>query len=104
MLPDLCAKVILEEGFMRLHKSVKFDLKDPRPSLTVCEVICIKINPPSLFPYLAEDCKPVSTPTWRFSKSDQKLIQEELKSLLSKGVIELSQSPWRACDIIAARS
>lgn len=91
VLPGLCAKVILGEDFMQLHESVNFDLKGPRPSLTVSGVTCVtcmKIDPPSLFPYLTEDCKPVSTHTRRFSKLDQKFIQEEVKSLLKEGVIE----------------
>ena len=56
----------------------------------------MKIDPPSLFPYPTEDCKSVSTHTRRFSKSDQKFIQQEVKTLLKEGVIEKSQSPWRA--------
>ena len=55
----------------------------------------MKVNPSSLFLYLTEDRKPISTPTRRFSKSDQKFIQEEERSLLSKGVIEQSQSLWK---------
>lgn len=96
VIPQLCAKVILGQDFMEMHKSVEFDLKGPKPKLTICGVTTMSIDPPSLFPNLTDDCKPVSTPTRRFCKADELFIKEEVKSLLSQGIIEKSQSPWRA--------
>ncbi|KAK4320182.1 hypothetical protein Pmani_008945 [Petrolisthes manimaculis] len=39
---------------------------------------------------------PICTQTREFSKLDEQFIREEVKSLLQDGVIEMSQSPWRA--------
>ncbi|KAK4328285.1 hypothetical protein Pmani_001310 [Petrolisthes manimaculis] len=96
VLPELCAKVILGEDFMRMHKLVEFDFDGSRPKLTVCGVATMFVDPPSLFPSLTEDCKPVSTPNRRFSKFDEDFIKDEIRSLLENGIINESQSPWRA--------
>lgn len=82
VLPELCAKVILGEDFMMKYKSVEFDFHSFRPKLTVCGVATVNVDPPSLFPNLTEDCKPVSTPTRRFSKSNEDFIMEEVNLLL----------------------
>ena len=81
---------------MEKHKAVEFTLNGSLPKLTVCGVACMNISPPSLFPNLTSDIKPATTPTRKFSKSDQDFIHTEVESLLQAGIIEKSQSPWRA--------
>ena len=82
VLPNLCTNVILGRDFMRLHKSVEFGLNGSRPKLTVCSVACMTVEPPSLFPSLTPDCKPIATQTRKFSKADQSFIHNEIESFL----------------------
>ena len=96
VLPKLCSQVILGQDFMEKHKSVEFYLSGSLPKLTVCGVACMSIDPPSLFPNLSKDTKPISTPSRSFSTSDSEFIHEEVASLLRDGIIEKSQSPWKA--------
>ena len=81
---------------MAQHEAVEFSLKDSLPKLTVCGVATMIIDPPSLFPNLTSDVRPIFTRTRKFSKLDESFIREEVQSLLREGIIEKSQSPWRA--------
>ena len=102
VLPRLCSTIILGQDFMNLHKSVEFALNGSLPKLTVCGVACMKFDPPSLFPNLTQDVKPISTQTRKFTKSDAVFIHDEIVSLLREGIIELSQSPWRAQVLVTS--
>ena len=75
---------------------VEFDLQGSKPKLTVCGVATMSVEPPYLFPSLTADFKPVFTPTRRYCKSDDAFIRDEVKTLLSAGIIEKSQFSWRA--------
>ena len=61
----------------------------------------MSVAPPSLFPNLSPDLKPVSTSSRKFSKLDEDFIHEEVQTLLREGIIEVSQSPWRAQVLVA---
>ena len=102
LLPNLCASVILGRDFMRLHDSVEFSLGGDKPKLTICGVTQMTLTPPSLFPYLSPDCKPIATRTRRHTKSDEAFIRQEIKTLLEQGIIEESQSPWRAQVLVTS--
>ena len=102
VLSNLCSDVILGRDFMKLHQGVEFMYEGSKPKLTVCCVTSMKLNPPSLFPNLPSDCKPVVTPTRRHSTSDEAFIRREVQALLQEGVIEKSQSPWRAQVLVTS--
>ena len=85
---------------MGKHEAVEFTLNGSLPKLTICEVSCMNFNPPSVFPNLTPDIKPVKTHTCKFTESDQEFIHNEIESLLQAGIIEKSQSPWRAQVIV----
>ncbi|KAK4307351.1 hypothetical protein Pmani_020870 [Petrolisthes manimaculis] len=96
LLSTLCAEAILGRDFMKLHRSVEFAFSGSKPELTVCGMTCMNLNPPTHFPNLPSDCRPIATPTRRHSLYDKTFIQKEVQNLLQEGVIEKSQSPWRA--------
>ena len=100
ILPNLCYEIILGQDFMKLHKEVSFHLQGSEPKLSVCGVSAMNMEPPSLFPVLSDDCKPISTPSRKFSNPDTVFIKEEVKTLLKEGIIEKSVSPWRAQVIV----
>ena len=99
-MPQLCSKVILGQDFMNKHQNVEFTLSGSLPKLTVCGLASMTIDPPCLFPNLTPDIRPITTSTRRFVKSDEAFIKDEIHSLLLQGIIEKSQSPWRAQVIV----
>lgn len=45
---------------------------------------------------MTSEVTPIPTRSRRYTLSDKKFIDAEIQRLLSEGVIEESQSPWRA--------
>uniref|UniRef100_A0A5S6QM86 RNA-directed DNA polymerase n=1 Tax=Trichuris muris TaxID=70415 RepID=A0A5S6QM86_TRIMR len=96
ILPSLCVDVILGQDFQRLHESLTFNYGGKQPPLTICGLTTLRVDPPKLFAHLSPDCHPIATKSRRFSPEDTTFIQEEVRRLLEEGVIEPSNSPWRA--------
>ena len=95
VLADLCADLILGRDFQSLHESINFHYGGTEPSLSVCGLTTIDIEPPELFANLTEDCHPIATKSRKNSLDDRKFIDSEIKKLLQEGIIENSNSPWR---------
>ena len=85
---------------MRFHKCVTVEFGGEKPPLTVCSLLIFKVDPPSLFENLSPNAKPISTRRRRYSKEDYDFIKEEINRLLSEGIIEPSNSPWRAQVVV----
>ena len=49
------------------------------------------------------DAKPIKQRAYRASGKDKELIQEEIKKMLEKGVIEKSTSPWASPIVIVPK-
>lgn len=102
LLPNLCSEVILGQDFMKMHECVQFDTRGDLPKLTVCGVAAMKLDPPSLFANLSPDCHPIATPSRRYSQTDRNFIRDEVQKLLQEGIIEKSNSPWRAQVLVTS--
>ncbi len=63
-------------------------------STAVCALSAASVEEPSRFVNLRPDCKPIASKSRRFSKEDQ------VNRLLSEGIIEPSNSPWRAQVVV----
>ena len=50
---------------------------------------------------MQDNAKPVAAKSHRFGKEDQEFIDYEISHMLSKGIIELCYSPWRAQLVVA---
>ena len=102
---NLCADLILGQDFMKMHRTVVFQLnkrgKDIVISRPVCGVAVANIPPMRLFKNLEPGMKPIATKSKRFNLEDQKFIRSEIKKLLDENIIEPSTSPWRAQVLIA---
>uniref|UniRef100_A0A5S6Q597 RNA-directed DNA polymerase n=1 Tax=Trichuris muris TaxID=70415 RepID=A0A5S6Q597_TRIMR len=98
VLPNLCVDVILGQDFQRLHESLTLSYGGELPPLTICSLAVLKVSPPRLFAHLSSDCHPIATRSRRFSRDDMAFIRKEVHRLLNEGVIEASNSPWRAQD------
>ena len=106
ILKDLCSDIILGQDFQKEHKSVIIEYGGSKPELMipkstpVCALSAASVEEPSLFANLRPDCKPIASKSRRFSKEDQDFIQQEVNQLLSEGIIEPSNSPWRAQVVV----
>ncbi len=96
VLPSLCVPLILGRDFMALHKSIRFQLNGPQDSLDICSLQLMDIPPVRLSTNLPQCIKPIAIPSRRYSKPDAEFIQEESRRLLALGIIEESDSSWRA--------
>lgn len=99
---DLCCDIILGQNFLKQHSVVEIPFGGQLPPLTICGLTGAAVPPPSLFANLTEDCKPVAVRSRRHSQADQKFISSEVSRLLKEGVIEPSNSPWRAQVLVTA--
>jgi transposase InsO family protein len=96
VLENLCCDLLLGHDFMRLHKNVSIKFGGDRPTLSVCNLIAMSIQPPALFSNLSANCRPIAVPSRRHCNDDRQFISLEVQQLLREGIIEPSDSPWRA--------
>ena len=101
ILPGLCSDLILGLDFQKQHQSVSFHHGGLKPPLVVCGLTTLKVEPPDLFTNLTADVHPIATKSRKYSSEDRKFIDSEVQRLLNEGVIEPSNSPWRAQVVVA---
>ena len=100
ILPSLCADIILGQNWQAQHESVTIHYGGAAPPLKVCGLTAVDVDCPPLFQYLSPDCKPIATKSRRYSKKDREFITAEIQRLLEEGIIEPSDSPWRAQVVV----
>ena len=101
VMDNLCCEIILGHEFMAEHQSLQINFNGQRPSL-VCSLQAMNITPPRLFTNLAPIPKPVCAPSRKFPPANQKFIKEEVIRLQREGIIEQSNSPWRAQVLVTS--
>ncbi|KAK3716724.1 hypothetical protein QZH41_000929 [Actinostola sp. cb2023] len=82
------------------HESVTFNYGGPKPSLSICGLSTLNMDPPAPFANLTADCHPIITKSRRYSQEDLAFINGEVERLLKEGIIKPSQSPWRAQVVV----
>ena len=82
--------------FQALHDSVIISYGGKEPAITFCALTSVVTEPPTLFPNLTKDCKPIATKSRKHSDLDKQFITKEIQFLLKNCIIEPSSSPWRA--------
>ncbi|GFS90651.1 retrovirus-related Pol polyprotein from transposon opus [Trichonephila clavipes] len=90
VMKDLCSDVL------NRHSSVEIGFDCNRPPLTICSLAVAQVPPVSLFSNLNPDCRPLVTKSRRQTVEDNIFMALEVQKLLQEGVIEPSNSPWRA--------
>ena len=101
ILPGLCSDLILGLDFQKQHQSISFHHGGPKPPLVVCGLTTLKVEPPDLFANLTADIHPIATKSRRYGYEDREFIDAEVRRLLREGIIESSNSPWRAQVVVA---
>jgi len=100
ILPELCTSVILGQDFQQKHQSVTVKYGGELPPLVLCSMSTLMIKPLELFTNLTADCHPIAARSRRYNLSDRKFIEFETQRLLKEGIIEPSNSPWRAQVVV----
>ena len=96
IMKNLIADVILGDPWFKIHKEVTFKCGGEQAALTVSSLKSMTIKPPRLFPYINKDVRPIATKSRKYSEEDKQFISSEIEALLKNGIIEPSNSPWRA--------
>ena len=99
-MKNLCCEIIPGHDFLQQHSQIEIPFGGSMPTLKICGLVIAKIQYPSLFKNLTENCKPIAVRSRRFSYNNKKFIDSEIKRLLEEGIIEPSKSPWRAQVVI----
>lgn len=89
VLRNFCTDLILSTDFQEHHESVTVQYRVHRLPLTLTALTAVKIDPPKLFFYIKEDCKPIASKSRKYSKRDRGFIKTPLS------ICELNNSPWR---------
>ena len=100
IFPNLCADVILGQNWQALHKSVTFKYGGSKPKVKVCNLMALNVLPPPLFSYLSPNIKPIASKLRKYSEEDKAFIKKEMDRLLCEGIIEHSNSTWRAQVVV----
>lgn len=100
VLPNLCTDVILGHTFLQQHSSVKFNFNGNQSELVLNNFAKMEVSSVTPFANLTPDCRPIATPSRRYSSDDTEFIGKEVAFLLKEGIIEPSCSPWRAQVVI----
>lgn len=100
VLAKLCADIIIGHDILQKHSSVELRFDGPKLPLKICNFAAALIEPPSLFSNLTPDCVPYADKSRKYSKEDSQFVAKEIEKLLKAGVVEPSQSPWRAQVLI----
>jgi len=100
VLPGLCADLILGLDFQSQHESITFQYGGSQPPLSVCGFSTLNMDPAEPFANLTENCHPIVSKSRRYSRDDLKFIDGEVERLLKEGIIEPSNSPWRAQVVV----
>ncbi|GFY06659.1 retrovirus-related Pol polyprotein from transposon opus [Trichonephila clavipes] len=96
VMKDLCIDVLIGHDIRNRHSSVEIGFDGNRPPLTICSLAVAQVPPVSLFSNCNPDCRPVVTKSRRHTVEDNIFMALEVQKLLQEGVIESSNSPWRA--------
>ncbi|XP_046407451.1 uncharacterized protein LOC124172088 [Ischnura elegans] len=96
IMKNLCADFLIGHDLLKSHSSVEIEFHGEQTPLKICSLATARVPAASLFANLTPDCKPVITKSRRHTESDKIFIAAEVEKLLKEGVIEPSNSPWRA--------
>lgn len=103
IVKNLCADLIIGHDVLRMHSSLELTFGGQKEPLKICSVTEASVPAVSIFPVSLLECKPIAIKSRKQSYEDNAFIKQEIKKLLSQGIIEESRSPWRA-QVLITRS
>ena len=102
-MSNLCTDIILGQNLQQQHESVTLCFGGAAPPVSICGLSTLHVEPPPLFQFLAPECNPIASKPRRYCMEDKGFIATEINELLQEGIIEPSESPWRA-QVVVTRS
>lgn len=96
IMKNLCTDFLIGHDLLKNHSYVEINFNGVRRPLKICSVAIAQVPPVSLFANLTPDCRPIITKSRRQTEEDTRFMATEVNKLLGEGVIEPSNSPWRA--------
>ena len=99
-MPGLCSDLILGLNFQSQYDNVTFKYNWTKPPLSASSLTTLNIEPKSPSKNVTAECHPIATKSPRQNKDDLTFISNEVERLLKEGIIEPSQSPWRAQVVV----
>ena len=104
VMSSLCSDFIIGHDLLSCHEKLVLHFNGSKPPIVVnnlesgfaCALEPSTIECPSLFKHMPENVFPVACKSRKFSGTDREFIQKEVERLRSDGIIEPSDSPWRA--------
>lgn len=102
VMSNLCSEVIVGRDLLQLHSSVHFEFGGGKSPLVICALTAANVEPANLFSNLSPNCKPIAVKSVRHSLNDSQFIEAEVNKLLNDGIIEKSNSPWRAQVLVTS--
>ena len=104
VLQNLCCEFLMGIDLFGQHKRLVIDYNGAKGDLKMssvsdlpqCNLSQANIDPTRLFTNLSGDCHPVKCPSRIYSAPDKEFISSEVARLKKEGIVEPSDSPWRA--------
>ena len=96
IVDGLWIDIILGNDFQEQHESATMLYGGSKPPISFGVLTSMNTDPPPLFANVTVGCKLIATKSRQYSKVDQDLTCSEVKRLTESGIIESSNSPWRA--------
>ncbi|KAL1454481.1 hypothetical protein WDU94_010725 [Cyamophila willieti] len=96
IMSNLCCDVLIGHDVLQCHAALEVQFHGPLPPLKICNLAVAKVEPVSLFANLSPNCSPTVTKSRKQSIEDRQFIRAEIERMLQDGIIEESNSPWRA--------
>ncbi|KAL1446069.1 hypothetical protein WDU94_006611, partial [Cyamophila willieti] len=96
IMSNLCCDVLIGHDVLQCHAALEVQFHGPLPPLKICNLAVAKVEPVSLFANLSPNCSPTVTKSRKQSIEDRHFIRAEIERMLQDGIIEESNSPWRA--------
>ena len=100
VLSNLRTDVILGQNWQEQHESITICFGGAAPPVNICGSSTLCTEPPPLFQFLSSEYKPIASKSRRYCMEDKEFISTEINKLLEEGIIELSDSPWRAQVVV----
>ena len=102
VLDWLCIDINLGTDFLEQNESLTITYGGSKHLISFAVFNNMNTDPPPLFADLTADCKPMATKSRKHSKADQDFICNEVKCVVEAGIIEASNSPWRAQELVVS--
>ena len=103
VMERLVSPIIIGMNILKLHSNIHLELPGHRPTATfkLSALQTMKSQPYSIVPGVdTQKLKPLTTPPQRLIRHED-FIKNEIQLWLQEGIIQESQSPWRAQCFVA---